>query len=136
MEIRNFAKLVNKSQLAEECSKKLEAAQERRREAAHQNFNKSLAPRGINFKANGQQQRRKPQGGNRLTQFNSRSYNLRQRQGEQAEQGQDDLICSKCWKNHGGRPCRFGTNTCYYCNKEGHLARDCHKRIADRASRS
>ncbi|MED6140276.1 hypothetical protein PIB30_091604 [Stylosanthes scabra] len=63
-------------------------------------------------------------------------YNLGQKQGEQSEQGQDDLICSKCGKNHGRRRCQFGMNTCYYCSKEGHLARDCGKRIADRASRS
>ncbi|MED6159638.1 hypothetical protein PIB30_044058 [Stylosanthes scabra] len=64
------------------------------------------------------------------------SYNLGQKQGEQSEQDQDDLICPKCGKNHGRRCCQFGMNTCYYCSKEGHLARDCRKRIADRASRS
>ncbi|MED6200569.1 hypothetical protein PIB30_086451 [Stylosanthes scabra] len=89
MEIRTCAALVNKSQLVEGCSKKLEAAQENHRE-----------------------------------------------QGEQSEQGQDDLMCSKCGKNHGRRRCQFGMNTCYYCSKEGHLARDCGKRITDRASRS
>ncbi|MED6139342.1 hypothetical protein PIB30_082964 [Stylosanthes scabra] len=36
MEIRTFAELVNKSQLVEGCSKKLEAAQENRREQGEQ----------------------------------------------------------------------------------------------------
>ncbi|MED6175076.1 hypothetical protein PIB30_075052 [Stylosanthes scabra] len=62
MEIRTFPELVNKSQLVEGCSKKLEAAQENRREVVHKNFNKSLAPRGINFKANGQQHHQNQQG--------------------------------------------------------------------------
>ncbi|KAL4330183.1 hypothetical protein AHAS_Ahas13G0374600 [Arachis hypogaea] len=56
MEIRNFAELVNKSQLAEECSKKLAVARTNCREAAQHSFNRKLAPRRRDFKSNGQQQ--------------------------------------------------------------------------------
>ena len=56
-------------------------------------------------------------------------------QGEQPQQTQDGLVYPKSGKNHGGRPCQFSTNICYYCNREGHLATDCRKRVIDRASR-
>ncbi|MED6154696.1 hypothetical protein PIB30_115154, partial [Stylosanthes scabra] len=41
MEIRNFAELVNKSQLAEDCTKKLVAARTGRRDQPSRNFNQS-----------------------------------------------------------------------------------------------
>ncbi|MED6203387.1 hypothetical protein PIB30_114991, partial [Stylosanthes scabra] len=46
MEIRNFAELVNKSQLAEDCTKKLTAARAIRRDQPSRSFNHSLAPQG------------------------------------------------------------------------------------------
>ncbi|KAL4276026.1 hypothetical protein AHAS_Ahas20G0166000 [Arachis hypogaea] len=57
MEIRNFAELVNKSHLAEECLKKLAVVRANRREAAQQGFDRTLAPRDRDFKSNRQQQR-------------------------------------------------------------------------------
>ncbi|MED6120594.1 hypothetical protein PIB30_022253 [Stylosanthes scabra] len=54
MEIRNFAELVNKGQLAEDCTKKLTATRTGRREQPSRNFKRTLALPGRNFKNNGQ----------------------------------------------------------------------------------
>lgn len=32
--------------------------------------------------------------------------------------------CSKCGKFHRGE-CRFGSNLCFYCKKEGHYIHEC-----------
>ena len=33
--------------------------------------------------------------------------------------------CTRCGKNHGGRPCLVGQNVCICCGKPGHMAKDC-----------
>ncbi|MED6141640.1 hypothetical protein PIB30_105408, partial [Stylosanthes scabra] len=53
MEIRNFAELVNKIQLAEDCTKKLTDARASRRDQPSRSFDQSLAPQGRNFKNKG-----------------------------------------------------------------------------------
>ncbi|MED6190602.1 hypothetical protein PIB30_107459 [Stylosanthes scabra] len=104
MEIRNFAELVNKSQLVEDCTKKLTAARASRRDHPSLNFDRNLAPQGRNFKNNGQSQRRFPEGKDRV---------------------QNGLECAKCGRYHRDRPCLFDTDVCYNCGGSGHLARDC-----------
>ncbi|XP_057734232.1 uncharacterized protein LOC130949569 [Arachis stenosperma] len=54
LEIRNFAELVNKNKLVEECSKKVAIARANRKEASRRDFIHDLAPEGRNFKANDQ----------------------------------------------------------------------------------
>ncbi|KAL4390766.1 hypothetical protein AHAS_Ahas03G0177900 [Arachis hypogaea] len=62
MEIRNLAELVNKSQLAAECSKKLAVARANHREATQHSFDRRLAPRGRDFKSNKQHHWNRPRG--------------------------------------------------------------------------
>ncbi|XP_057761271.1 uncharacterized protein LOC130981662 [Arachis stenosperma] len=73
LEIRNFAELVNKSQLVEDCAKKIAAARMNRPGSSFQNYNWYTAPQGRNFKQGAMPSRRynqnrnvhaRPTGGN------------------------------------------------------------------------
>ncbi|XP_057719822.1 uncharacterized protein LOC130934253 [Arachis stenosperma] len=138
LEIRNFAELVNKSKLVEECSKKLAIARASRREDLQRDFVQNLAPQGRNFKAIGQFQHWN--GNHRavslLTCNNGSDNNRDIRQGHESQphQAQNGVICPTCGKNHGSRLCRVRTGLCYYCNKEGHRARNCRKRMVDESA--
>ncbi|XP_057760549.1 uncharacterized protein LOC130980925 [Arachis stenosperma] len=138
LEIRNFAELVNKSKLVEECSKKLATARASRREDLQRDFVQNLAPQGRNFKAIGQFQHWN--GNHRavslLTCNNGSDNNRDIRQGHESQphQAQNGVICPTCGKNHGSRLCRVRTGLCYYCNKEGHWAIDCRKRMVDESA--
>ncbi|KAL4321924.1 hypothetical protein AHAS_Ahas14G0159100 [Arachis hypogaea] len=138
LEIQNFAELVNKSKLVEECSKKLEIARASHREDLQRDFVQNLAPQGHSFKVIGQFQRWN--GNHRdvslLTRNNGSDNNRDIRQGNQSQphQAQSGVVCPTCGKNHGSRLCRFRTALCYYCNKEGHRARDCQKRMVDESA--
>ncbi|MED6117085.1 hypothetical protein PIB30_106603, partial [Stylosanthes scabra] len=57
------------------------------------------------------------------------------KQVQLTQQTQEDQVCANCGKNHGDRPCRFGTYACYYCGKEGHQVKECPTRIARNVSR-
>ncbi|KAL4314767.1 hypothetical protein AHAS_Ahas15G0118000 [Arachis hypogaea] len=50
MEIQNFVELVNKSQLAEECIRKLVAARTNQKNLSSRDFHRNFAPQGRNFK--------------------------------------------------------------------------------------
>nr|XP_029149668.1 uncharacterized protein LOC114925492 [Arachis hypogaea] len=138
LEIRNFAELVNKSKLVEECSKKVAIARARRREDSQRDFVQNLAPQGRNFKAIGQFH---CWNGNYrdvslLTHNNGSDNNCDIEQGHESQphQAQSGVVCPTCGKHHGSRLCRFRTGLCYYCNKEGHRARDCRKRMVDESA--
>ncbi|MED6212693.1 hypothetical protein PIB30_086011, partial [Stylosanthes scabra] len=66
--------------LAEDCTKKLTAARASRRDQPSRNFDRNLAPKGRNFKNNGQSQRRFPEGKDRV---------------------QNGLECAKCGRYQG-----------------------------------
>ncbi|RYR09027.1 hypothetical protein Ahy_B05g076995 isoform B [Arachis hypogaea] len=138
LEIRNFAELVNKSKLVEECSKKVAIARASHREDSQRDFVQNLAPQGRNFKAIGQFQ---CWNGNHrdvslLTRNNGSDNNRDIEQGHESQphQAQSGVVCPTCGKPHGSRLCRFRTGLCYYCNKEGHRARECRKRMVDESA--
>ncbi|XP_015965860.1 uncharacterized protein LOC107489621 [Arachis duranensis] len=137
LEIRNFAELVNKSKLVEECSKKAAIARADRREASRRDLIQNLAPQGCNFKANNQyrHQNRNQRNGDFLARNNNNNhnYNLGQERGGQS---QGISICSRCGKDHGNRPCQYGTNNCYTCEKPGHMARACPNRFVQDPART
>ncbi|XP_057745004.1 uncharacterized protein LOC130962863 [Arachis stenosperma] len=58
LEIRNFAELVNKSQLVEDCAKKIVAALMNCPGSSFQNYNRYTAPQGRNFKQEAMPSRR------------------------------------------------------------------------------
>ncbi|MED6215549.1 hypothetical protein PIB30_114786, partial [Stylosanthes scabra] len=109
MEIWNFAELVNKSQLAEDCTKKLVAARTGRRDQPSQNFNRNLAPQGQNFKNNGQVHQRLPFPSNNNNPRRISNGNNQHNFGRGSQQAQTGIACQKCGKYHGNAPCRFGS---------------------------
>ncbi|MED6224923.1 hypothetical protein PIB30_088887, partial [Stylosanthes scabra] len=62
MEIRNFADVVNKSQLAEDCTKKLAETRAPIQHQLPKKVDRNLAPEGQEFKRNEQFHRRFHQG--------------------------------------------------------------------------
>ncbi|MED6141216.1 hypothetical protein PIB30_101043, partial [Stylosanthes scabra] len=104
MEIRNFAELVNKSQLAEYCTAKLAVARTSRQDQRRKKFYRNLAPEGQGFKRKGQSQRQFLQGEGRV---------------------QHGPECAKCGGHHVDKQCLFGIGICYNCGGSGDLARDC-----------
>ncbi|XP_057745046.1 uncharacterized protein LOC130962908 [Arachis stenosperma] len=104
LEIRNFAELVNKSKLVEECSKKVAIARANRKEASRRDFIHDIALEGRNFKANGQFQRQNEnqRNGNFFARYNGNhnNYNLGEEEGGQPQQTQDISVCSRCGKDH------------------------------------
>jgi len=42
-----------------------------------------------------------------------------------APPGVQNSNCSRCGKNHSGRPCLAGQGVCFKCGKPGHMAREC-----------
>ncbi|XP_057747359.1 uncharacterized protein LOC130966561 [Arachis stenosperma] len=139
LEVRNFAELVNKSKLVEECSKKAAIARADRREASRRDLIQNLAPQGRNFKFNGQfdRQNRNQRNGNFLARNNGNydNNNLGEEEGGQSQQTQDISVCSRCGKDHGNRACRYGTHTCFSCGEYGHISRNCPKRFVRNPAR-
>ncbi|MED6177038.1 hypothetical protein PIB30_093968 [Stylosanthes scabra] len=91
----DFAELVNKCRLAEQCSRKWANARSTHREQPHRNFNKNLAPQGQNFKNNGQFQRRSPPTRNNFPQ-NITDRNNQHNFGKGSQQVPIGVTCSKC----------------------------------------
>ncbi|XP_020999525.1 uncharacterized protein LOC110281537 [Arachis duranensis] len=109
LEIRNFAELVNKSKLVEECIKKVTVAKVSRQGFPPRNYNSySWQPRRINFKTPGVPQRRNPQAGNAPARPTSGNG-------------------GKVRQEHDNRSCQFGSPNCYACRELGHIAKDCPK---------
>ncbi|XP_016164852.1 uncharacterized protein LOC107607403 [Arachis ipaensis] len=139
LEIRNFAELVNKSKLVEECSKKVAIARADRKETSGRDFIQDLAPQGRNFKFSGQfhRQNRNQRNGNFLIRNNGKydNNNLGEEEGGQPQEIQDISVCSRCGKDHGNIPCQYGTNHCYAYGEPGHIARICPRRFVREPAR-
>ncbi|RYQ95640.1 hypothetical protein Ahy_B08g090982 [Arachis hypogaea] len=105
MEIQNFVELFNKSQLTEECVKKLVATQTNHKNLLTRDFNRNLAPQGRNFKV-------------------TRQPDL----GKQLQPTQPKLACTVCGKNHRGKPYLLKSGIFYNCGKPRHIAKKCIRR--------
>ncbi|XP_020992533.1 uncharacterized protein LOC110278632 [Arachis duranensis] len=138
LEIRNFAELVNKCKLVEEYAKKVTASKASRQGFPPRNYNSyNWQPRRTNFKTPGVPQRRNPQAGNAPARPTSRNGGrLRQDNGKRPQQAQVNTTCRQCGKDHGNRPCLFGTFKCYICNEPGHMAKNCPKRFTQNLART
>ncbi|XP_020963473.1 uncharacterized protein LOC110265063 [Arachis ipaensis] len=126
LEIRNFAELVNKCKLVEECAKKVSASKASRQGFPPRNYNNyNWQPRRTNFKTLGVPQRRNPQAGNipaRL--MGGNGGRPRQDNGKRPQQAQVNTTCKRCGKDHGIKTCLFGTFNCYRCGGTGHIAKE------------
>ncbi|XP_015940137.1 uncharacterized protein LOC107465680 [Arachis duranensis] len=60
----------------------------------------------------------------------------RQDNGKRPQQAQVNTACRLCGKDHGNRPCLFGTSKCYICNEPGHMAKNCSKRFTQNPTRT
>lgn len=107
LEIRNFAELVNKSKLVEECIKKVIVAK-----VSHQGFpprhfsNHQAAGRRVHFKARGIRQHKNLQVGNITARRTGKNGGkVRQGNGKRAHQAYINPACKQCKKEHGNRSC-------------------------------
>ncbi|XP_057723692.1 uncharacterized protein LOC130939619 [Arachis stenosperma] len=134
LQIRNFAELVNRSQLVEDCTKKVAAAKMSRQELSPKNFNRYIAPQGRNFKMN----RTLFYGNQQVSNLPARDNIDRQGRdtGKRPQPALTNLVCNQCEKNHGRNPCRLGSSICYFCGMSGHIARNCEKKIAQDSAKS
>ncbi|XP_016206162.1 uncharacterized protein LOC107646493 [Arachis ipaensis] len=134
LQIRNFAKLVNRSQLVEDCTKKVAAAKMSRQELPPKNFNRYIAPQGRNFKMN----RTLSYGNQQVSNLPARDNIDRQGRdtGKRPQPALTNLVCNQCGKDHGRNPCRLGSSVCYFCGMPGHIARNCEKKIAQDSAKS
>ncbi|XP_016178238.1 uncharacterized protein LOC107620619 [Arachis ipaensis] len=129
LEIRNFAELVNKSQLVEDCAKKIAAAQLNRPGSCFQNYNRYTAPQGRNFKQGVMPSRRYNQNRNvHARPTGGSGGRMRQDMGKRPQQAQMRPVCRQCGKEHGGRPCQLTSVICFSCGQPGHMAKDCPKK--------
>ena len=108
MEICDYAMLVNKCLLVEDCNCKLAMAKS-------EMYKKKLVPQGQKFK---QQPPKKPfqSGGFKGKQPQKLAGNL-----PRLVKGQ---VCPKCGKHHVGHPCYAGQNVCFRCGKLRYMTKD------------
>ncbi|KAL4287117.1 hypothetical protein AHAS_Ahas19G0154100 [Arachis hypogaea] len=95
------AKLVNKSRVVEECSRKIDMARSDRQKSHERDQNKGFVPRGLDFKRSGHPLQ--PfQGQNNYRRNDNHSKNGK---GKQAKATSNDLRCQRCGRYHPDQPC-------------------------------
>ncbi|XP_057756434.1 uncharacterized protein LOC130975703 [Arachis stenosperma] len=134
LEIRNFAELVNKSQLMEDYEYKMAASRMGHPSLPPRNFNnfhRHTVQRKVDFKVPGVPMRGNQQVRNFPTHSTTGNGNRpRQDTGKQPQQqSQKGPTCRQCGKNHPGRPCYLGLRVCYYCGEPGHIASNCPEKL-------
>ncbi|KAL4316000.1 hypothetical protein AHAS_Ahas15G0241300 [Arachis hypogaea] len=124
MELMQLIQGIKKSQLVEDCTKKVAAARVSRREFPPRDFNQYIAPQGRNFKMTREPLHRNPEVGDFPIHLNVKNCGrLMQDMGKRPESAQISFICNQCGKNHGNRPYQIGSNVCYFCGELGHIAK-------------
>ncbi|XP_057741336.1 uncharacterized protein LOC130959957 [Arachis stenosperma] len=129
LEIRNFAELVNKSKLVEECIKKVTVAKVSRQGFPPRRLsNHQTAGRSVHFKARGIRQCKNLQVGNITDRrMGKNGGKARQGNGKRAHQAYINTAYKECGKEHDNRSCQFGSPNCYACRELEHIAKDCLK---------
>ncbi|XP_057734431.1 uncharacterized protein LOC130949828 [Arachis stenosperma] len=125
----NFAELVNKSKLVEECIKKVTVVKVSRQGFPPRRLsNHQTAGRSVHFKARGIRQCKNLQVGNITDRrMGKNGGKVRQGNGKRAHQAYINTACKYCRKEHDNRSCQFGSPKCYACRELGHIAKDCPK---------
>ena len=100
LEIKDFATLMNKCRIVEKSY--LEMKFER---ARHNFLRRNIAAE--------------------MQKKNNFKNKVNPRKGKQMLTREALLLCNKCGKSRGSKPCLFSQNVCYRCGKLGHYAKDC-----------
>ncbi|XP_057720049.1 uncharacterized protein LOC130934502 [Arachis stenosperma] len=141
LKIRNFAELVNESQLMEDCEHKMAASRMGHPNLPPRNFNNfhtHAVQQKVDFKVPGVPMRGNQQVRNFATRSTTGNGNRpRQDTGKQPQQqSQEGPTCRQCGKNHPGRPCYLGLRVCYNCGEPGHITSNCPEKLVQGIAKS